>query len=61
MSLTDIAIPAGFGLLLLDWPQCVFLGSKVTPDARKIRRMRAFGLVLLLIASLFQGIRLAGG
>jgi len=61
MSVIDIAIPAVIGLLLIAWPQCVFLGSKVTPDARKIRRMRAFGLVLLLIASLFQGIRLAGG
>jgi len=61
MSVIDIAIPAAFGLLLLAWPQCVFLGSKVTPNAKKIRLMRTFGLVLLVIAGLFQGVRLAGG
>ena len=60
MSVIDIAIPAAFGLLLLAWPQCVFLGSKVTPDATKIRLMRGFGILLLLVAGLFQGIRLAG-
>ena len=61
MSLIDIAIPALFGLLLIAWPRFVFLGSKATPDAKKIRLMRVFGLVLLGIAALFQGIRLAGG
>ena len=37
MSLIDIAIPALFGLLLIAWPRFVFLGSKATPDAKKIR------------------------
>ena len=61
MSLIDIAIPALIGLLLVAWPQFVFLGSKATPDAKKIRLMRVLGLVLLLVAGLFQGVRLAGG
>lgn len=59
MSGIDIAVPAVIGLLLLAWPQCAFLGSKVTPDAKKIRLMRGFGLVLLLVAGLFQGLRIA--
>ena len=60
MSVIDIAIPAAVGLLLIAWPQCVFLGSKVTSDPKKIRLMRGLGAVLLLVAALFQGIRLAG-
>lgn len=60
MSVIDIAIPGAIGLLLLAWPQCVFLGSKASPDARKIRLMRGLGLVLLLVAGLFQALRLAG-
>lgn len=60
MSGIDIAVPAVIGLLLLAWPQCAFLGSKVTPDAKKkYRLMRGFGLVLLLVAGLFQGLRIA--
>ena len=61
MSLIDIAIPAMVGLLLIAWPRFVFLGSKVTPDAKKIRLMRVSGIVLLVIAGLFQGVRLAAG
>jgi len=61
LSVIDIAIPAVVGLLLVARPRFVFLGSKVTPDAKKIRLMRVFGAVLLVIAALFQGVRLAGG
>ena len=61
MAYIDIAIPAALGLLLLAWPRFVYLGSKVKPDAKRIRAMRGCGVLLLGVAALYHGIRLAGG
>jgi hypothetical protein len=61
MAYIDIAIPAAFGLLLLAWPRFVYLGSKVKPDAKRIRMIRSAGALLLGVAVLYEGIRLAGG
>jgi len=61
MSILQIAIPGTMGLLLIAWPQSMFLGSKVTPDQKKIGRMRGIGALLLLVATLFLIVRLADG
>lgn len=50
MSNLDVAIPAAIGLLALLWPQAAFLGSRVTPDAKKLRTVRIAGAVLLVVA-----------
>jgi len=60
VSLIDAAIPAVFGLVLTIWPRLVFVGSKVTPDERKLRLIRRLGSLLLLIAGVFAMIHLLG-
>ncbi len=50
MSFIDVAIPGIIGLLLLVWPQSMFLGARVSPDAKKIRLLRGIGILLLLVA-----------
>ena len=60
MTYIDVAIPGLIGLLLLLRPQTVFLGSRAVPNAKKLRLLRTLGALLLLIAALYQGIRLAG-
>ena len=35
MSYMDVAIPGMIGLLMLVWPQYLFMGSRITPDAKK--------------------------
>ena len=59
MSFVDVAIPAIVGLVLLAWPHAVFTGSKVTPDAKKIRLIRIGGVVLLVVAALYLAVKLA--
>lgn len=59
MSFVDVAIPAIVGLVLLAWPQAVFAGSKVIPDAKKIRLIRIGGVVLLVVAALYLAVKLA--
>ncbi len=58
MSFIDVAIPGIIGLVLLLWPQTMFLGSRVTPDAKKIRLFRNIGTGLLLVAVLYLAIKL---
>ena len=61
MTYIDVAIPGLIGLMLLLRPQAAFLGSRATPDARKLRLLRGLGGILLLVAALYLGIRLVGG
>jgi len=56
MSFLDALIPGVIGLVLVAWPQAMFLGSKVTPAARKLRLLRIVGAVLLAVALLYLGI-----
>ena len=42
------------------WPQVMFAGSGVTPDAGKIRTMRIAGSLLLGAAAAYLAIELAG-
>ena len=58
MSWIDIAIPGIVGLILMIRPQSMFIGARVSPDETKIRRLRKFGVALLLIAAVFLLIKL---
>jgi hypothetical protein len=60
MSFIDVAIPGIIGLVLLIWPQSMFVGVQVSPDAKKIRLLRGAGALLLLVAAVYLAIRLAG-
>ena len=60
MSYVDVAIPGLIGLVMVVWPRSIFVGSRVTPDPKKVRLIRGLGAVLLLVAIIYQGIRLAG-
>jgi hypothetical protein len=53
----DVAIPGIAGLLALAWPQ-MFL--RKPDEERKIRRVRLFGVLFLVIASAYLAMRLAG-
>jgi len=61
MSFVDVAIPGVIGLVLVIRPQLAFVGSRVSPDPKKIRRLRNIGLLLLVVALIYLGVRLAGG
>jgi hypothetical protein len=52
----DVVIPGVIGLLLLAWPRSVFLGSRVEPDAKKLRLIRKAGIALVLIAAGYAAI-----
>jgi len=58
MTYIDLVIPAVAGLLLLVWPQSMFMGSRIKPDARKILWLRSLGMVLLLVAVVYLVIKL---
>ena len=60
LSFVDVAIPGIIGLVLVVWPQAMFAGSKVTPDAGKIRTMRIAGVLLLVAAAIYLVIKLVG-
>lgn len=60
MSFVDVAIPGIVGLVLLVWPQAMFAGSRVTPDAGKIRIMRIAGTLLLVAAAIYLALKLVG-
>jgi hypothetical protein len=60
MSFIDVAIPGILGLVLLIWPRSMFLGTRVTPNAKKIRLLRGGGVVLLLVAVVYLAIKLVG-
>ena len=59
MSFIDVAIPAIIGFAALVRPQIVFYGSRATPDEKKVRLVRGIGVVLLVVAIIFLGIKLA--
>ena len=53
MSMIDAAIPGILGFVLLLWPQVMFFGAQVSPDAKKLRLLRGLGVVLLLVAAVY--------
>ena len=59
MSFIDVAIPAIIGFVALLRPQIVFYGSRATPDEKKICLVRGIGVVLLVVAIIYLGIKLA--
>jgi hypothetical protein len=59
MSYIDVAIPAIIGLVALVRPQLMLYGSRATPDEKKIRMLRWVGVVLLIAALIYLGIKLA--
>ena len=59
MSFIDVVIPGVIGLVLLVWPESMFLGARVSPDAKKIRLLRSLGVLLLLVAVCYLAIKLA--
>jgi cytoskeletal protein RodZ len=58
MSSIDVVIPAIIGLVALIWPKVMFAGSSVTADAKKIRLIRAVGVVLLAAATIYLAVKL---
>ena len=60
MSYIDLVIPGLAGLLLLVWPQAMFMGSRVKPDPKKIRLLRGLGMILMLVALIYLFIKLGG-
>jgi len=60
MTYIDLVIPGVAGLLLLVWPQSMFMGSRVKPDPKKIMLLRSLGVVLLLVAVMYLAIKLGG-
>ncbi|MGC2047461.1 MAG: hypothetical protein WA635_02450 [Gallionella sp.] len=60
MTYIDLVIPGVAGLLLLVWPQAMFMGSRAKPGAKKIRLLRGLGVVLLLVAAIYLVIKLGG-
>jgi hypothetical protein len=60
MSYIDVAIPAIIGIFALLWPQVAFVGSRTSPDERKLRIIRWVGAGLLVVAALYLAIRLMG-
>ena len=59
MSFIDAAIPGIVGLVLLIWPQSMFVGAQVSPDAKKVRLLRGAGALLLFVAAVYLVVRLA--
>ena len=59
MSFIDVAIPAIIGLVALVRPQIMFYGSRATPNEKTIRLIRGAGMVLLAVALIYLGIKLA--
>jgi hypothetical protein len=55
----DVMIPAIIGLTVLAFPTALFYSSRATPDAGKIRLIRAAGGLLLAIAAVYLAIKLA--
>jgi len=60
MSWIDIAIPGVVGLILMIWPQSMFIGAKVEPDEKRIRLLKKCGVGLLCIAGVFLIVKLVG-
>ncbi len=47
-------------MILMIWPASMFIGAHVSPDETKIRRLRKFGVALILIAAVFLVVKLVG-
>jgi hypothetical protein len=60
MSFIDAAIPGILGLVCAIWPRCLFLGSRATPDPKKLSLIRRAGVVLLVVAAGYLAIGRAG-
>ena len=58
MSWIDIAIPGVVGLILMIWPQSMFIGARVSPDEKRIRLLKKCGMALLGIAGVFLVVKL---
>jgi len=58
MSWIDISIPGVVGLILMIWPQSMFIGAKVEPDAKRIRLLKKCGIGLVAIAGVFLIVKL---
>lgn len=50
MLLINVGIPGIIGLVLLLWPQSMFIGSRVIPDPKEIWLLRSMGVVLMFVA-----------
>ncbi len=46
----NVGIPGIIGLVLLLWPQSIFIGSKAIPDLKDIWLLRSMGVVLMFVA-----------
>lgn len=50
MLLINVGIPGIIGLVLLLWPQSMFIGSREIPDPKEIWLLRSMGVVLVFVA-----------
>jgi hypothetical protein len=57
MSYIDVAIPVVAAVLALSRPEMFF---RKPPDMRRLRLVRLFGVLLLIIAAAYLAMRLAG-
>ena len=54
MEYIDVTIPAIIGLLAILRPQVAFVGSRASPDERRLRLMRRVGVALLAVSGLYS-------
>ena len=50
MLLINVGIPGIIGLVLLLWPQSIFIGSRAIPDPKEVWLLRCMGVVLVFVA-----------
>jgi hypothetical protein len=58
MSFIDVAIPAILGIVVLLWPEVLFVGSRAAPTEQKLRWIRYAGIALLSVAALYLVIKI---
>ena len=50
MLFINVGVPGIIGLVLLLWPQSIFIGSKAIPGSKEIWLLRSMGVVLVFVA-----------
>lgn len=53
MTLFDVVIPGGIGLLLVIWPKSMFLGGRVVLGKQEVQLLRLMGSVLIVMAVVY--------
>lgn len=59
MTFNEVAIPGIIGLMLLLWPESMFIWSRVKLGTKEIWLLRLMGSVLVLIAAIHLAITIS--